>query len=127
MRNETLPYRGPFVAEPRAPQEKAALAFLVLSWLVSGLGASLPIADSVPVKLLFVLPPFVISVLFTLQRPDDGFTLWSLAIGFLITQTGYQLAVGDARLSALEVVLIFLLLFLVWYRRRTDGAGPPDF
>ena len=127
MRNETITFRNAFLDQERAPQEKAALVFLLLSWLISGLGAATPLADSVLGKLLLLLPPFIISVVLTLHRPSDGFTLWSLAIGFMVTQTGYQLAIQDARLSALEVTLVFLLVFLMWYRRRTQDAGLPDF
>lgn len=122
-----MTFRNAFLDEDRAPQEKAALVFLLLSWLISGLGAASPLADTVPSKLLLLLPPFIISVVLTLHRPRDGFTLWSLAIGFMVTQTGYQLAVVNARVSALEISLIFLLLFLLWIRRRTNGQGVPAF
>src|SRR5689334_24922932 len=101
MRNEPMTFRNAFLDEGRAPQERAALVFLLLSWLISGLGAATPLADSVLGKLLLLLPPFIISVVLTLHRPSDGFTLWSLAISFMVTQTGYQLAIQDARLSAL--------------------------
>jgi hypothetical protein len=127
MRNVSVNKTPIFLPEGRLPQERAALVFLALSWIVSGLGAASPLATSVPAKLLLLVPPFLITVVLTLHRPADGFTLWSLAIGFMVTQTGYQLAIDDARLSALEVVILFLLLFLVWYRRRAQGAGPPVF
>lgn len=128
MQRETIAYSPLLVAEnPPDMPNSSALVFLAICWIVSGLSAASPLANSVPIKLLLLVPPFAMSVLLTLLNPRDGFTLWSISIGFLVTQTGYQLPIGDVLLSALELVLIFLLLFLIWHNRNSGIASVQHF
>ena len=101
-----------------------AFVFITLSWLISGLGAALPIANDFGAKLVLLLPPVIISILFTLLSPSNGFALWSIGLGFLVTQTGYQIDIGNIRSSALELILVVLGLILLWHRRRASNAMP---
>lgn len=101
-----------------------ALVFLALSWIVSGIGVTMPFADNFVIKLLLLTPPFAISLLLTLLNPREGFALWSISLGFLVTQTGYQVDVGQIRLSALELTLV-VLSFIFLLNNRSLFTGPP--
>lgn len=99
----------------------SAFVLLALSWIASGVGATLPIADTFLAKLVLLIPPIAISLIFLLLSTFEGFAIWSILLGFLVTQTGYQLDVGLVRTSALEIILIVLLLILLWSNRHTNG------
>lgn len=109
---------------PSTSFRSGPLIFLALCWIVSGIGAKLPIADGFGAKLAFILPPLIISLILTLLNPKEGFALWSIGLGFLVTQTGYQLDIGDFRTSALECVAVVLGLVLLWQRSMSTGTRP---
>ncbi|MBK9713256.1 MAG: O-antigen ligase family protein [Kouleothrix sp.] len=79
----------------------------------------MPFADSIVAKLLLLTPPVIVSMLLTLLNARDGYALWSISLGFLVTQTGYQLDIGKIRISALEILLVVLLPILWWQSNRS--------
>lgn len=128
MRSESALYRAPGDRQASTDFRRASpLVFVALMWFVSGIGSTMPFANNTSIKLLLLVPPFAISLLLTLLNPKDGLALWSVSLAFLVTQTGYQLALGDVILSALEVVLVFLVLFLIWHDRRSSITGESSF
>ena len=131
MQSQSVAYQFPDQSLRSNEIRTGPLVFLSLCWLVSGIGATLPIADSFAAKLALLLPPVFVSLVLVLINPAQGYALWSLGLGFLVTQTGYQLDIGDLRLSALEFVVLALGLVLLWqqrissytYRLETPGRG----
>lgn len=131
MQSRTVAYQFTDETLPSNEIRTGPLVFLALCWLVSGIGATLPIADTFAAKLAFLLPPIIVSLVLVLINPAQGYALWSLGLGFLVTQTGYQIDIGDLRLSALEFVVLALGLVLLWQQRiasytqrlETPGRG----
>src|SRR5436853_2029055 len=128
MRSESTLYRSHGDRQASNDFRRASpLVFVSFMWFVSGIGSAMPFANSIDIKLLLLVPPFAISLLLTLLNPTDGLALWSVSLAFLVTQTGYQLVLGDVVLSALEVVLLLLVLFLIWHDRHSSITGESSF
>ena len=124
MSDQPAVYQPTHYAErSESDPRRSAYVFLVLSWLVSGLGANMPFADSIIAKALLLVPPVAISLLLVLLNPRDGFAFWSFGLSLFVTQTGYQIDAGAIRFSAMELVLVVLLLILVWSRRQAAFAA----
>lgn len=107
--------------EDRIHREEIQYGAVVAVGLYWGLTAILmrtPLADDMLGKSVLLAPPLLISLLLVLTKPVTGFALWTVILGVLVTQTGYQLDLGTIRTSALEVVIVCLLLILFWMQRK---------
>jgi len=100
-----------------------ALVFLAICWITGGLAVSLPFVESLVVRALLLSTPVIVTLLLTLIDPARGFATWSFSLTFLVTQTGYQADIGPIRTSALELILLALLVLLVWSGRRQTKSG----
>jgi len=109
------------------PTISGIFPFLVVAWGVSAVVLSLPGNEEMLFsdKLLLVVPPLVLSILFSLARPKDGMSLWAMGLTFLVTQTGFQADIGGIRSSALEISLIGLLMVTLMVRPWTRGLRRP--
>ena len=94
-----------------------ALGQSLLVWAMSLVALLSPWTDTVPRKVLFLATPLVFSTWITLLHPAEGFAVWSLGLTVLVSQTGYQLDLGRFRTSALELVLVGLLVLLPLARK----------
>lgn len=96
--------------------------FLFLWILASLLMFIIPTSNAFIPKLYLLLSVASITLLATLPNPVALFPIWSIVFGFLIAQTGFQLQVGTITTSALEVVLIALLvIYLLWQEHAPNG------
>jgi len=75
-------------------------------------------------KMFFLAVPALLTFVVTITRLSDGLALWALGLTFLISQTGFQADIGPIRTSALEVVLLILLITLLAARRKSDQGAP---
>ena len=99
-------------------KKASPFVMLIFVWGVSWLALMTPIAEDFQAKLLILLPPVFFSMLLLLAKPQEGFAFWSIALGLFVTQTGFQWDVGSIRISALEIIIVVLLLIYVWFHRN---------
>ena len=93
--------------------------FLVGLWVLAGVALALLEEGSLLAKAAVLALPLAVTVVTVLLHPAEGFALSAIGITFMIGETGFQLDVGQVRISALEVVAVLLLLLLTWFRRRS--------
>lgn len=98
---------------------RSPFIFLGCAWVLAGVSILMPFADSVFVKALLLLTPVSLSLLAPLLDARAGFALWSITVGFLVSQTGFQVDVAGMRTSVLELVLLLLLPLLIWSWRSS--------
>jgi O-antigen ligase len=118
QREATRSSQSQMLPSPPRAARHTSFALLAIAWLIAGAGAALPLTESTIFKGSLLLVPVALSLMVVLITPDEGFALWSICLGFLVSQTGFLLDIGSFRTSALEVVLVVLILALLWIRRR---------
>ncbi len=101
------------------PRQAGAYLWLAACWLLASVLSELRLTDSFAIKLVILVVPAVVSLLAVLVNPAQGYALWSLVFGLLLTHTGYQADLGPLRFSALEAALVGLLFLLVWLSSRS--------
>ncbi len=106
------------ISRQAVPRPIPPFVFLGFIWLLSLLVLMIPTVDSLILRIVIMAVPTVLTLLVTWNRPADGYLVWSFVIALLVLQTGFQLDIGALRVSALEVVLLVLLLLLFWQRRH---------
>lgn len=88
-----------------------------LNWVLPWLGGiallQIPFFSNQLAKLVILVPLIAISLFYTLLKPRSGFALWTVGLGLLVSQTGFQLDVHTVRTSALEFVILVLLVMLL--------------
>ncbi|HEB77037.1 MAG TPA: O-antigen ligase family protein [Methylothermaceae bacterium] len=94
-----------------------ALGQSLFVWTLSLAALLSPWTNTVARKALFLATPLIFSSWITLLRPAEGFAVWSLGLTILVSQTSYQLDLGRVRTSALELVLVGLLVLLPLARK----------
>lgn len=91
---------------------------LVVMWILGTLILQTPFGTSYQVKLGILVLLIGISIFYVIVKPLRGFTFWSIGLGILIAQTGFQLNVKNIKTSALEFVILALSLFLLIYYQQ---------
>lgn len=99
-------------------QRRGAWIFLGVVWLVSLIALVSPLADTLLWKAVFLAVPVACSLFVLIANPQEGFAVWVIGLTLLISQTGFQLDIGPYRTSALEVMLVFVLLVMILMQRK---------